>query len=153
MTTKKSEETVDTVVSERNERQVSNSCLAQVGPSSKSINVVPMGDCCTNLIQNVEPISIYMKNVNVAILRGKVICGSGDGQGVEGVIVVATSSGTTKNYVGITNSQGEYSICVPAVTRDRCYTVEAYCCGSCTGSGICEDADCDCGCKNSSIPM
>lgn len=124
-------------------------CIGQVGPSAIDVTVSPMGDCCANLIQEVDPISIYMKEITAAILKGRVNCGSSD-TGVEGVIVVATAPDGS-NYLGITNENGDYSICVPAVGSSIAYSIEAYCCSSCSGT-VCEDTDCDCGCKNDTSP-
>lgn len=123
---------------------VSNPCIAQVGPSSTCMTVKPMGDCCKNIVQNVDPVSIYMKEVKASILKGRVNCGNST-TGVEGVIVVATGP-NGKHYVGITNNKGEYSICVPSVSSNTIYSIEAYCCGTCSGA-TCTDAPCECGCK------
>lgn len=120
-------------------------CIAQVGPTALNVTVKPMGDCCTNIVQEVDPVSIYMKEIKASILKGQVNCGDSD-TGVEGVIVVATSPSGT-HYVGVTNMDGQYSICVPAVNSNTCYSIEAYCCSSCVGN-VCEDAECDCGCKS-----
>lgn len=121
-----------------------NSCIAQVGPSPINMIVKPMGDCCTNIIQRVNPISIYMKEIKVSILKGRVNCGNST-TGVEGVIVVARSA-NGKYYVGVTNNNGEYSICVPSVSVNTSYSIEAYCCGTCLGN-VCTNAPCECGCK------
>lgn len=125
-------------------------CIGQVGPSAIDVTINPIGDCCTNLIQEVEPISIYMKEITASILKGVVNCGTSE-IGVEGVIVVATGP-TGDHYVGVTNEDGEYSICVPGVGANISYSIEAYCCSSCSGN-VCEDADCDCGCKDTLIPV
>lgn len=119
-------------------------CLAQVPQPPVNLTVKPMGDCCTNIVQNVNPISLHMKEIRATILKGVVNC-KDSSTGVEGVIVVATSH-NGKHYVGVTNKQGQYSICVPAVNRDESYSVEAYCCSTCSGT-VCTDAPCDCGCK------
>lgn len=86
-----------------------------------------------------------MRKIKTSILKGKVNCDDSN-TGVEGVIVVATGP-NNRHYVGITNRHGQYSICVPAVGRNTRYSIEAYCCGTCTGD-ICEPAPCDCGCKD-----
>lgn len=125
-------------------------CIGQVGPSPIDVTLSPMGDCCTNLIQEVDDISIYMKEITASILKGKVNCGSSQ-VGVEGVIVVATAPDGS-HYVGVTNENGDYSIAVPSISSQLSYSIEAYCTSVCAGD-VCQDADCDCGCKNTSIPM
>lgn len=127
----------------------SRPCLAQVGTSGIDVTISPMGDCCTNLIQEVDPISLYMKKITAAILKGRVNCGSSD-IGVEGLIVVATANDGS-HYVGITDENGDYSICVPSSTSNTSYSIEAYCCSSCAGT-VCEDGPCECGCKGSTSP-
>lgn len=124
---------------------VPGACIAQVGPSAVDVTLTPMGNCCANIVQEVEPLSIFMKEIKASILKGRVNCGNSE-TGVEGVIVVATGP-NGNNYVGITDFNGEYSICVPAVDANITYSLEAYCCGGCTGA-ICTDTDCDCGCKD-----
>lgn len=125
-----------------------NGCIAQVGAVSEKVTVYPIGECCDNLVKTVDDIKIFMKNINVSILTGKVICGSSseyNKPSVKGVIVVATNKDKTARYVGVTNDEGEYSICVPAAIKS-CgteYSIAAYCCGSCSGVTY-EDVECGC---------
>lgn len=120
-------------------------CVAQVGATAKTVDVKRPGNCCVDIIASAPQISIVMKEIKASIIKGKVVCGSGSA-GVEGAIVVATNAGN--RYVGVTNSNGEYSICVKAPTGSTplTYSVEAYCCSSCVGE-VCSSADCNCGCK------
>lgn len=127
----------------------SRPCLAQVGPSATDVTIRPMGDCCANLIQEVNPISLYMKKITATILKGRVNCGSSE-IGVEGLIVVVTANDGS-HFVGITDENGEYGICVPSSRTNTTYSIEAYCCSSCAGP-VCEDGPCDCGCKDRPTP-
>lgn len=151
MSIEKSVDIEKAVDAEKTTVQHREKCIAQVGATPIEICVKPKEKCCKDIVTNIEEsIKIYMKDVKVTILKGKVKCGSGYGnKGVEGAIVVATSGhGKYKNtYVGITNSYGYYTICVPA--EEKTYSIEAYCCNSCVGEygGICEDASCHCKCK------
>ena len=154
-------ETVDTVVSEISKESCpdgeksctrTRECVAQVGVPSVTKEVSALGDCCRDLVQNVDPIVMKMKKIRATIIRGQVLCSDENGSGVEGVIVVARRENNNKNYVGITDEYGNYSICVPP----KCsYTISAYCCGNCEGDGsgdICRDVDCECGCKGNNQP-
>lgn len=121
-------------------------CIAQVLQDPVFVGVTPptnTGCCCNDIIKDVDPISILMKKIKVNILRGTVLCF--DGSPVAGAIVVATDG--TNFFVGITNSDGEYSICVPIPEEGTVrYEVQAYCCCSCNGD-FCEPAPCTCSCN------
>lgn len=87
-----------------------------------------------------------MKQINVTILRGTVLCASDNDAPVGGTIVVATDD-DGNHFVGITNSDGEYSICVPLPEEeDVTYEVQAYCCCSCNGD-FCKETPCTCSCN------
>ncbi len=118
-------------------------CVAQVKSAPTSVTVTPSTACCDKIITEVaSDIAIDMREIKCSIIKGKVKC---NGSGVAGVIVVvsSTGSGPIKRYVGITNSTGEYGVCVP---NSGTYSIEAYC-PTCV-SGVCPSAGaCDCGCK------
>lgn len=127
-------------------------CIAQVPTAPVEVPVCSAGCCCEDIITPVDPIYIYMKEINATILRGTVLCGSdpnpdGSHYSVAGVVVIATAP-DGKNYVGITNDEGTYSICVSAPEQGApcplIYSIEAYCCGCC--SGCCVPAPCECNC-------
>lgn len=110
------------------------SCVVQQLQNPQPATVPEIGTCCSNLVTPVAPINIVLKNVNAHILTGIVLCG---GSGVSDVIVVASlvTGSRTSYYVGLTNSSGIYSICVP-VAGD--YTVQAYkCCCNTSTSDTC----------------
>lgn len=130
--------------------QVKPKCVAQVSPEAKEVDVKP-SDCCNNIIARVsQNLDVETREIRASIIKGKVTCNGGS-TGVKGAIVVATEKGkTAPSYVGITNSKGEYSICVPTPRSisNTTYSVEAYCASGCVGDNLCPKTDsCDCGCK------
>lgn len=115
-------------------------CRAQILQNPAIGSVVPMTDCCENIIQADNDIVVRMVDIETVILTGRVTCYTG-GAAVNGAIVVAqvTVNDTTTSYVGITNNDGYYAICVPNVNAT--YSIQAYrCC--CTDEPL--DADCTC---------
>jgi len=119
-------------------------CIGQVvqKPVCVTVEHQNCGCCCNNIITPVDDIYVLMKRVNVTILRGTVLCASNHDKSVEGIIVVATDG--TNYFVGITNCEGEYSICVPIPEEcDVTYEVQAYCCCNCKGD-LCEETECNC---------
>ena len=109
-------------------------CKAQLLPDSPiTVVVSPSTSCCNGIIKPVANFPINMVEVDSSILRGKVVCGNTT-TAVPGAIVVASyvdSAGVTHYFVGVTNANGEYIICVqtPAAgAADITYTVQAYRC-------------------------
>ncbi|MEG2869683.1 MAG: hypothetical protein RR894_18270 [Terrisporobacter sp.] len=124
-------------------------CIAQVLQSPASVTVTSPSSscCCNNIITPVDDVYVLMKQINVTILRGTIFCASDSNNEVGGTIVVATDSVTGNSFVGITNSDGEYSICVPIPEEGHVdYEVQAYCCCSCNGD-FCEETPCTCSCN------
>lgn len=127
-------------------------CIVQQLQDPVSVSVSSStGNCCNNIITPVNNISVVMKNVNAFILRGKVTCGSGtpaNANVANALVVASIASGTgTSYYVGLTNSAGEYSICVPS---SGMYSVQAYKC--CCSTFTTTDANCDCTIPGGSTP-
>lgn len=125
------------------------SCIGQVLQTPVNVTVAPSENgtcCCNNIITPVDDLYILMKEINATILRGTVLCASDEDSSVAGSIVVVTDN-DGNNYVGITNSDGEYSVCVPLPEEESVeYEVQAYCCCSCNGD-FCEEAPCTCSCN------
>lgn len=130
-------------------------CKVQVLQDPVCVNVKQNMDCCCkDIITKVNDIELEMNQINVTILRGKVICISGDkNTPVKGAIVVATDP-YGNHFVGITNCDGEYSICVPLPKvappiiphggeKGIKYEVQAYYCSSCNGP-YSKDTECTC---------
>ena len=91
-------------------------CKAQLLPDNPvTVIVPPSAQCCNNIITRVDNFPINMVNVDSSILRGKVVCGNDNTTAVPGAIVVASyvdSAGVTHYFVGVSNANGEYVICV-----------------------------------------
>lgn len=125
-------------------------CIAQVLQTPGSVTVTPptnTGCCCNDIIKDVDDIYVLMKKINATILQGKVLCASDELKPPVGGTIVVATDGAGNHFVGITNSDGEYSICVPLPEEDDVkYEVQAYCCCSCN-SDFCEETPCTCSCN------
>jgi hypothetical protein len=114
-------------------------CLAQVRPVGIEVDCSNPG--CPPFCDDKDCV-ITIKEINCCIIRGTVTCENG-GAIVPGVIVFATgpvSSSSPTTYAGITNENGQYSICVPGTGT---YQVECYCCQD----DCCDLTTCECGCN------
>ena len=86
-------------------------CIAYKFP--ESVMVTCPSDVTCPPFNPVPDLFLEAKEIKCCILQGFVLCGTDENKPVANVMVFATSTTTGKTFAGITNDDGQYSICVP----------------------------------------